>query len=95
MSGSLNGKTGEWVRWLLVLAFAAISAHFTADRKIAVVDTREEARFAETQRSLARIESAMQRVEGQYQRVLEEWRDGVDRRTGEPLPLQRSLEHGR
>lgn len=84
-----NGRTGEWIRWLGGMVVAGIVAYFTAmgamQKQIAIIDTREQTRWEEVQRTL-------QRMEANYQRVLDEWSNGVDRRTGEPLPLQRSIE---
>lgn len=84
-----NGRTGEWIRWLGGMVVAGIVAYLTAmgamQKQIAIIDTREQTRWEEVQRTLTRMEA-------NYQRVLEEWSNGVDRRTGEPLPLQRSIE---
>jgi hypothetical protein len=44
------------------------------------------------QRRLGTIEASTERSEQMFRDVLQDWRRGVDRRTGEPLPLQRSTE---
>jgi predicted ribosomally synthesized peptide with SipW-like signal peptide len=89
----LNGKTGEWVRLLIAMAVAGTVAYFTAqteierrmtqtDGQVAAVKALEQAHFEEVQRSLIRIERAVERIEG----------NGVDRRTGEPFSLQRQFD---
>lgn len=98
MSEGRNGKA-EWLRMGVVFAVSGIVAYFTAintlNVRVTAIDTREQTRFEEMQRTLSRIESTLLRQEDHYQRVLDDWRNGIDRRTGEPLPLQRRLEDGR
>jgi translation initiation factor 2B subunit (eIF-2B alpha/beta/delta family) len=89
----LNGKTGEFLRYLLGLALAAIVSYYTAmdalkdavsatNSRVSVIESREQQHFEEVQRSLSRIERAIERIEG----------NGVDRRTGEPFSLQRQFD---
>lgn len=91
MTSSLNGRTGELLRYLIGLALAGIVAYYTAqiqtehrltqaDGDLAAVKTLEQAHFDETQRSLVRIERFMERIEA----------TGADRRTGEPYAVQGS-----
>lgn len=93
--GPQNGK-GELLRWAAGMALAAIVSYYTAintlNVRVTTIDTREQTRFEEMQRTLSRIEATLLRQEDQYQRILDDWRNGVDRRTGEPLPLQRTVE---
>ncbi len=90
MSGPLNGRTGELVRYLIGLGLAGMVAYFTAqiqtehrltqtDGEVANIKTLEQAHFEEVQRSLIRIERFMERIEA----------TGQDRSTGEPYSLQR------
>ena len=96
MSGPLNGKTGEVMRWVIGLVVAGLVSYFTAQgamqQRLSVVETTERLHYEATQRDLQDIKSLLYRQEDRWQRVLEDWRNGVDRRTGEPLPLQQSIE---
>lgn len=91
-----GSKAGDWTRFLLAAACAAIVAYFTAlgevNREIAktngrvdVAVTKEQSHFEEVQRSLVRIERFMERIEA----------TGSDRLTGEPYSVQRQTERGR
>ena len=102
MSGPLNGKTGEFLRWLLGFVVAALVAYFTAqnaaDQRITTVDVREQTRWDETARRLKVVEEgqqqmrdSQQRIELLFERVVSDWARGVDRRTLEPLPLGEAL----
>lgn len=86
-----NGKTGELLRYIAALVIAGIVAYYTAqiktenhmgktDSDVAVLKTLEQSHFDEMQRSLTRIERAIERIEA----------TGADVRTGEPYRLQRS-----
>jgi hypothetical protein len=99
----MNGKAGEIAKYLLPILIASVVSYFTTvnliQERITVVDTREQIRFEETQRrfeetqrALQRIESSVERIESESRRTLSEWAKGIDRRTGEPLPLQRQVE---
>ncbi len=90
---SLNGKTGEFIRYLLALVLAGTVAYFTAqnqiehrltstDGDVAVIKTLEQSHFEEVQRSLTRIERAIERIE----------ETGADAKTGEPYHVQRQFE---
>ena len=96
MAGSLNGRTGDVMRWCIGLAVAGIVSYFTAQgamqQRLSVVETTERLHYEATQRDLQDIKGSLFRQEDRWQRVLDEWRNGVDRRTGEPLPLQRAIE---
>jgi hypothetical protein len=104
MSASpFNGKTGEVVRYLIGLLAAGMVAYFTAQAKtgerLAVVETREQARWEAVQQRMNAIEAGQQgmlnsqyRIEMLFENVIRDWARGVDRRTGEPLPLQPALE---
>jgi hypothetical protein len=99
MHGSqANGRTGEWLRWLGGLALAALVSYYTAqgalNEKLAVIDTREQTRWEEVQRRLGAIEASTSRNEELFREVLSDWSRGIDRRTGEPLPLQRANGQG-
>ncbi len=92
----LNGKTGEMLRWIASLAIGGIVAYYTAQgamqERLAVIDTREQTRWDEVQRRLGSIEASTQRNEDLFRQVLQDWARGVDRKTGEPLPLQRQFD---
>lgn len=59
--GSINGRTGEYVRWMLGLALAGLVAYFTAlgtlQAQLAVVVERERNHYDEIIRRLDRIET--------------------------------------
>ncbi len=89
MTGSLNGRTGEMVRWVAGLVLAGLIAYLTAqtqiehrmtttDGNVAGIKTLEQAHFEEVQRSLVRIERAIERIEA----------TGADAKTGEPYRVQ-------
>jgi hypothetical protein len=96
MSGTLNGRTGEMLRFVATLGIGGMVAYYTAQgamqKQLAIIDTREQTRWEEVQRRLGTIEASTERSEQMFRDVLQDWRRGVDRRTGEPLPLQRSIE---
>lgn len=56
-----NGKTGEYVRWIIGMALAGIVAYFTAlgalQAQLAVVIERERNHYDEIIRRLDRIEN--------------------------------------
>lgn len=93
---SLNGKTGDLMRWLIGIAAAVLVSYFTAkgttDQRLTKVETQSEERWQYVQQSLARIEGGLHRRDQEMQQIIRDWVNGIDRRTGEPLPLQRSLE---
>lgn len=89
--GPFNGKTGELVRYLIGMGVAALVAYYTAqmqiehrmtstDGDVAVIKTLEQSHFEEVQRSLTRIERAIERIEA----------TGADSKTGEPYRVQGS-----
>ncbi len=91
MTGPLNGKTGEYVRYLIALVAAGFVAYWSAqitiehrltktDDDLSSVKTLEQAHFDEVQRSLIRIERAIERIE----------ETGADAKTGEPYRVQES-----
>ncbi len=60
-----NGKTGEWLRWVLSMALAGIVSYFTAQgaiqSRVAVVEERELNHYGEMIRRLDRIEFKIDR----------------------------------
>jgi hypothetical protein len=62
----MNGK-GELLRYALGLVLAGLVAYFTAigsvQTSVAVIDSREQQHFEEVQRTLQRIERAVERLE--------------------------------
>lgn len=91
--GGLNGKTGEVLRWVLGISLGCVVAYYTAqieierrltmtDGAVSAIRTLEEAHFQEVQRSLTRIERAIERIEA----------TGMDRKTGEPYAVQRNYQ---
>lgn len=102
MAGPLNGKTGEVARWLLGLVAAGTVSYFTAQgttrERIAVLETEvKNVRIVQDKQdsSLIRIEGKLDFTSAEFLQIVREWRNGVDRRTGEPLPLQRSIDSPR
>jgi hypothetical protein len=99
MSGSLNGKTGELMRWVIGLCVAVIVSYFTAqnatNERLTKVETQGAERWEYLKQTLSRIESKQDEDRADFRRTLREWANGIDRRTGEPLPLQRVIEQGR
>jgi predicted aminopeptidase len=95
----LNGKTGEMLRWVIGLAVAVLVSYFTAqnatNERLTKVETQGTERWDYIQSSLGRIERKQDEDRAEFRRILEEWRNGLDRRTGEPLPLQRATEQQR
>jgi hypothetical protein len=57
----MNGKTGEFVRWMLGLALAAVVAYYTAigamSREIGEVKATEQSHFSEVLRRLDDLKS--------------------------------------
>lgn len=92
----LNGKTGEVMRWLVVLIGAVLASYFTAQSAIqrdsAVTATRLNSFEGEVLRRLDRIENGLVTERQERREEFRDWLNGVDRRTGEPLPLQRAIE---
>ena len=62
-ASSLNGKTGEVVRWAFGMILAAVVAYFTAigsiSERVAVVETKENLHFEELKSSLAEIKAEL------------------------------------
>lgn len=89
----MNGKTAAILQSVIGAIVAALVAYYTAqiqtERRLTTTDGQviairqlEDAHFQEVQRSLSRIERAIERIEA----------NGVDRRTGEPLSIQRQFD---
>lgn len=61
----LNGKSGEILRWLLMLALSGMVAYYTSmnamSQQIAVTQTTERAHFDEMQRTLADMKDETRR----------------------------------
>lgn len=91
-----NGKTGEWLRALMLLAVAAVIGFFASR-----LDTND--RIAETNRKIAdvsgRVDVAVARDEARFEEVqrgllrIERFMErieatGQDRQTGEPYAVQ-------
>lgn len=93
---SFNGKTGELMRWVIGLAVAVLVSYFTAqnatNERLTTVETTERLHYEANQRDLHDIKASLLRQEDRWQRVLDDYRNGIDSRTGERLLLQRSIE---
>jgi hypothetical protein len=98
-AGRTFGIKSEVLQWLITLALGAMVSYFVAqaatDRKIAVIDTREEIRWAETGRRLENVERnqaetlrSQQRIEARFENILGDFVRGIDRTTNEPLYLR-------
>ena len=90
-----NGKV-ELLWKLLMIAAAAMVSYFTAqgamNQRMTVVETQGVERWNYVKSSLERIERNQDADRSEIRRIVQDWRDGVNRRTGEPLPLQRSID---
>jgi hypothetical protein len=62
-----NGRTGEFLRWVLTLVLGGLVAYFTAqgaiETRIAVVEERELNHYAEIIRQLHRMEAKQDRLD--------------------------------
>lgn len=92
MGGPLNGKTGEVMRWCIGLAVAALVSYFTAQNTTNERLTKIETRWEFVQGSLTEIKTELKDQRKDIRDIVTDWANGVDRRTGEPLPLQRAIE---
>ena len=92
----MNGKHGEVLRWIITVVASVLAAYFTSqnatDQRLTTVETTERLHYEATQSALQDIKASLLRQEDRWQRVLDDASRGVDRRTGEPVLLQRSLE---
>lgn len=95
----MNGKSGEWAIRLAMLVASVLAAYFTAqnqtDKRLTTVETTEKLHYEATQGRLDDIKASLVRQEGRWEKVLDDAARGVDRRTCEPVLLQRSLEEPR
>lgn len=93
---AVNGRSAEWAVRIGMLVASVLAAYYTAqnttDRRLTTVETTERLHYEATQGSLQDIKDSLLRQETRWEKVLDDYRNGVDRRTGEPLPLQRSIE---
>lgn len=91
-----NGRSGITLQWLLAMACAGIVSYFTSqgltNSRLAVLETQSAERWAYVTDALSRIEARQTAQDAEFRRVMREWAAGFDRRTGEPLPLQRRFE---
>lgn len=103
MGGPLNGKTGEVVRWVIGLAVAVLVSYFTAENatnlrisdvkgEVAVERTKADERWEMLKSSLDEIKTHLRERDREERQRYTDWLNGVDRRTGEPLPLQRAMQ---
>ena len=96
MAGSLNGKTATLLQAVAGAVIAGLVAYFTAqnttNERLTKVETQSDERWSYVQGSLSRIETRQREQDAEFRRVLQDWLNGVDRRTGEPLPLQRAIQ---
>ena len=82
MSG-LNGKTAEFLRWVLGLVLAALVAYFTSQINI-------ETRIAISETNITNLEKKVDKVDGKLDRL----DDKIERVIIQPLAAQeRSREH--
>ncbi len=95
----LNGRTGEMLRIVIGMIVAVLVSYFTAqnttNERITKVETQGAERWDYIQQSLNRIERKQDEDRAEIRSIVQDWRNGIDRRTGEPLPLQRSIEQSR
>jgi hypothetical protein len=84
----------KWVSGVAAAVIASLVATYfstqsstehTVRERLTVVETKQELQAQEVLRRLDQLD-------GKFEKVLQEWARGVDRRTGEPLPLQTYIE---
>lgn len=90
----------DWLRWVAGVAAAVIASivatHFSTQsqtesqirEKVSAIEAENEARWSEVLRRFESFDTQLHRIDTRYDQVLRQWAGGVDRRTGEPLPLQ-------
>jgi hypothetical protein len=104
--GPLNGKTGEWLRYIGGLILAGLVAYFTAQNtlnlqiaslksEVAVERTKADERWGVVQSSLDDIKAHLAERDREERQRYNDWLNGINRRTGEPLPLQKAVEGAR
>lgn len=85
------------MRWCIGLAAAALVSYFTAmqeaDRRITKVETITAERWDFVKSSMLEIRDELKSQRVEIRDIVREWARGVDRQTGEPLPLQRSIDN--
>ena len=99
-TAAMTSKNSEWKKWAIGLVLAALTSYFTSriesERRVTTVETTQKLQFEEMQRRMSGIESGISRIESRidnsFQRVLQEWANGVDKKTLEPLPYQTYIE---
>jgi hypothetical protein len=91
-----NGRTGEWLRTLMILAVAAVVAFFAArietndriaetNKQIAEVNGRVNVSVATEISHFEEVQRSLLRIERFMERIEA---TGADRRTGEPYAVQ-------
>lgn len=93
MSGPLNGRTGEFLRWVIGLVLAGLVAYFTAigsiRERVGNIDTREQSHFDEVQRTLIRMDMNQEQRFNELKQYLQFIvQTGADAKTGEPYRVQ-------
>ncbi len=93
---AVSRRSVEWTVRVGMLVASVLAAYFTSQKtsevKVATVETTERLHYEATQTSLREIKDSLQRQEDRWYRVLDDASRGVDRRTGEPVLLQRGIE---
>lgn len=96
MAGSLNGKTATLLQAVAGAVIAGLVAYFTAqnttNERLTKVETQGAERWEYVKDALERIERNQNADRAEIRDILQDWRNGIDRRTGEPLPLQRAIQ---
>jgi uncharacterized protein YydD (DUF2326 family) len=64
-----------------------------ADRRITKVETITAERWDFVKSSMLEIRDELKSQRVEIRDIVREWARGVDRQTGEPLPLQRSIDN--
>lgn len=93
MNGPLNGKTGEFIRWVIGLGLAALVSYYTAigsiRERVGNIDTREQGHFDEVQRTLQRMDANQEQRFNELKNYLQFIvQTGADAKTGEPYRIQ-------
>lgn len=94
MGGPLNGRTGDMLRWLIGGGVIVLASYFASQQatneRLTKVETQGAERWEYVKSALERIENNQNADRAEIRNILQDWRNGIDRRTGEPLPLQRA-----
>lgn len=89
MTGPLNGKTGEYARWVITLVAAALVSYFAFKERVAALDQREQDHFEAVQQTLKMMDrnndQRFSEIKNYFDFI---YQTGADAKTGEPYRVQ-------